>query len=180
MTGLEVAYRFFIEWGQPFIEREFPEIAHRYATGRFLGSDVLGGDDEISRDHNWGPQFDLWLSADDFALHGTRISDTLNTAAPNPWNGYRLAGGGDKSILLQSVSGWFHSLLGLSAIPQTVADWMALTETGRVWHHGDYNFVQRMSKRRDPVSVAICLGEFVTGVMRLVLLRRGDFAPYWK
>ena len=28
--------------------------------------------------------------------------------------------------------------------------------------------------------IAICLGEFVTGVMRIVLLMSRDFTPYWK
>jgi hypothetical protein len=53
-------------------------------------------------------------------------------------------------------------------------------ECFRVWHHGEYNFVQRMAHRRDPIAIAICLGEFATGVMRMVLLMGRDFAPYWK
>ncbi len=44
----------------------------------------------------------------------------------------------------------------------------------------EYNFVQRMSRRRDPIAIVICLGEFVTGMMRIVLLMTRDFTPYWK
>ena len=40
------------------------ETSRVVAAGRLLGSDVLGGDDEISRDHDWGPQFDLFLTAE--------------------------------------------------------------------------------------------------------------------
>ncbi len=50
----------------------------------------------------------------------------------------------------------------------------------RVWHHGEYNFVQRMARRRDPLAISICLGEFATGLMRIVMLSSRDFAPYWK
>jgi Domain of unknown function (DUF4037) len=50
----------------------------------------------------------------------------------------------------------------------------------RVWHHGEYNFVQRMARRRDPVASVVCLGEFLTGVTRIVLLMDRDFTPYWK
>jgi hypothetical protein len=53
-------------------------------------------------------------------------------------------------------------------------------ECFRVWHYGEYNFVQRMARRRDPLAISICLGEFITGVMRIVLLMDWDFAPYWK
>jgi len=31
-----------------------------------------------------------------------------------------------------------------------------------------------------PARTAVCLGQFVTGVMRIVLLMRRDFTPYWK
>jgi hypothetical protein len=37
-----------------------------------------------------------------------------------------------------------------------------------------------MARRRDPLAISICLGEFVMGVMRIVLLMRRDFTPYWK
>lgn len=37
-----------------------------------------------------------------------------------------------------------------------------------------------MARRRDPIAIAMCLGEFVTGVMRIVLLMSRDFTPYWK
>lgn len=36
------------------------------------------------------------------------------------------------------------------------------------------------ARRRDPIAIVVCLGEFVTGVMRIVLLMSGDFTPYWK
>ncbi len=41
MKGLEIARAFFFEWGQPFLEKEFPELARRLAAGRLMGSDVL-------------------------------------------------------------------------------------------------------------------------------------------
>lgn len=185
---------------------------------------MLGGDDEISRDHDWGPQFDLFLSAGDYASFAEPLSRAMNEAAPNPWKGYRLAGAGDRSVRVESIPGWFQKHLTLARLPLTAADWPptgAVSEselyflrhgevwvdgTGelsrwrsalhqypaeilrarlaeecfRVWHHGEYNFVQRMARRRDPIAIAVCLGEFVSGVMRIVLLATRDFTPYWK
>jgi hypothetical protein len=203
---------------------QFPHLAGRIAAGRISGSDVLGGDDEISRDHDWGPQFDLFLSGDDYAALGERLSRAMNEAAPNPWKGYRLAGAGDQSVQVASIPEWFHKHLKLARLPLAAADWPATgavseselyflrhgevwvdgtgeldrwrsalhqypeetlrarvaEECFRVWHHGEYNFVQRMARRRDPVAIAVCLGEFVSGVMRIVLLMTRDFTPYWK
>jgi hypothetical protein len=221
MKGLEISRDFFFGWGLPFLEREFPHLVHRIAAGRLRGSEALGGDDEISRDHNWGPQFDLYLSADDYAIFGNQLSDTINAVAPNPWNGYRLAGAGDKSVRVESIPEWFRRDAKLSRLPRGAADWSEVSESAlyfvrhgavwvdgtgeltawraalheypkevlrmrlaeecfRIWHHGEYNFVQRMARRRDPLAIAVCLGEFVTGVMRIVLLMAGDFTPYWK
>jgi hypothetical protein len=222
MKGLEIARDFFFSWGRPFLTAQFPSLADRVAAGRILGSDVLGGDDEISRDHNWGPQFDLFLSADDYGAFGEQLSRAMNASAPNPWKGYRLAGAGYKSVQVESIPEWFRKYLKLARFPLTAADWPPPTEESilyflrhgeiwmdgsgelskwrsalheypeeilrsrvaeecfRIWHHGEYNFVQRMARRRDPIAIAVCLGEFVTGVMRIVLLMSRDFTPYWK
>ncbi len=222
MKGLAIARDFFVSWGHPFLKSHFPNLAHRIAAGRILGSDVLGGDDEISRDHDWGPQFDLFLSADDYASIGEPLSCAINAAAPNPWNGYRLAGAGDKSVRLESIPGWFSKYFKLERFPANAADWPPFEfesmlyflrhgeiwvdgsgefskwrtalyeypeellrarlaeECFRVWHYGEYNFVQRMARRGDRIAISICLGEFAMGVMRIVLLMSRDFAPYWK
>lgn len=222
MKGLTIARDFFDSWGHPFLKSHFPAIAARIAAGRILGSDVLGGDDEVSRDHDWGPQFDLFLTAGDFASQGEQLSQAMNSAAPNPWKGYRLAGAGNKSVRVESVPGWFDKHLHLKQVPAAADDWPPFEfestlyfvrhsevwvdangelkrwrtalqeypeerlhtrlaeECFRVWHYGEYNFVQRMARRRDPLAISICLGEFMTGVMRIVLLMDRDFTPYWK
>ena len=53
-------------------------------------------------------------------------------------------------------------------------------ECFRVWHHGEYNFPRRMVTGRDPLAISICIGEFVSGVMRIVFLLNSDYSPYWK
>lgn len=53
-------------------------------------------------------------------------------------------------------------------------------ELFRVLQHGEYNFVQRVAKRNDPLTKTICIGEFVNGVMRTFLLLNRDYTPYWK
>lgn len=49
-----------------------------------------------------------------------------------------------------------------------------------VWHFGQYNFIDRLSKRNDPVTNRIALGHFTEAVMRLCMLLDDDYSPYWK
>jgi len=68
MKGMEISKEFFLEWGYPFLQKNCPEIIDRIAAGRLGGgSDVIGVDDEISRDHSWGPFFQIFLSDEDYA-----------------------------------------------------------------------------------------------------------------
>lgn len=50
----------------------------------------------------------------------------------------------------------------------------------KVWHYGQYNFIDRLSQRTDPVANCIALGHFTEGVMRLCMLLDEDYSPYWK
>lgn len=54
IKGLDLCKGFFNECAKPIIDKYFPNL--QYSAGLIgYGSDVLGYDDEISRDHMWGP-----------------------------------------------------------------------------------------------------------------------------
>ena len=233
MKGLEIAKDYFLNWGMPFLEQEFSELTKRITVGRFSGSDVIGADDEISRDHNWGPQFTLMLSEDDFHAVGDTLSTTMNQAAPQEWLGGHVDGAGDKNVLVECVPDWIRQSTGFSKLPTVDHDWSLIVkdravggfvearesalyflkhgavwldnneefsrwqraldyypenvwygrlaeETFRLWQHGEYNFVQRVAKRGDPLAIALFLGQFTEGVMRLLLLLNKDYTPYRK
>ena len=45
-----------------------PQLVGRHAAGLIgYGSDVLGYDDDLSRDHEWGPRGLIWLQDADYA-----------------------------------------------------------------------------------------------------------------
>lgn len=50
---------------------QFPEIAEKAAAGLVgYGSECLGFDDEISRDHDYGPSFCIWLPREIYGEYG--------------------------------------------------------------------------------------------------------------
>ena len=66
MKGLELAELFYRECGIPMLEQHFPEQMARIAVGMVgPGSECFGFDDVISREHDWGPGFCLWLTGND-------------------------------------------------------------------------------------------------------------------
>ena len=63
MKGLELSKRYYEEYGQAMIQRHFRQYEERIAAGLVgMGSECFGFDDEISRDHDWGPAFCIWLN----------------------------------------------------------------------------------------------------------------------
>ncbi|MDZ5254104.1 DUF4037 domain-containing protein [Clostridium sp. LIBA-8841] len=89
MKGLELNEKFYFEVVKPLIEDEFPMIKEKYAAGLIgYGSDVLGNDDELSRDHEWGPRCHIWLSNDDYDKYAVDIDKMLLDKLPISYKGY--------------------------------------------------------------------------------------------
>ena len=64
IKGLDLCESFFNECAKPIIDKFFPNL--QYTAGLIgYGSDVLGYDDEVSRDHMWGPRFYMFLRKND-------------------------------------------------------------------------------------------------------------------
>lgn len=86
IKGQELSRIFYIEAVKPILEEHFPNL--RYTAGRFgAGSDVLGFDTPMSRDHDWGPSVHLILHEEDM-LQAKAIWERLATDLPREIRGY--------------------------------------------------------------------------------------------
>jgi len=64
IKGLDLSESFFNECALPLLQKHYPDL--HYSAGLIgWGSDVLGYDDAVSTDHDWGPRFYLFLRDED-------------------------------------------------------------------------------------------------------------------
>ena len=125
MKGLEAARRLYDEKGADIIRESFPEYEGRIAVGLAgSGSQCLGFDDEISRDHDFEPGFCLWLTDEDDArigielarktriLFGSRVSQASALGTPG--------------VGVMRISDFYRRFTGLPGAPETWQDWLYL------------------------------------------------------
>lgn len=131
MKGLELCERYFREEGQPVLEREFGQLLSRMAIGLVGdGSECYGYDDEISRDHDWGPSFCIWLTKSDYEAVGEKIQKVYD-GLPRTYEGYsqRLTsqwGGGRVGVL--EIEAFYNGFIGPYQPPSNYDEWLVLPE----------------------------------------------------
>ncbi|MEO7222001.1 MAG: DUF4037 domain-containing protein [Devosia sp.] len=81
MQGIELSRRFYAEIVRPWLASVAPGLRYSAALIGY-GSELLGLDDETSRDHNWGPRVHLFLTVETFEKHAHRLVAEFSAAAP--------------------------------------------------------------------------------------------------
>ena len=131
MKGLDLAERYFEEVGFPMLQQAFGPYMDRLAAGLVGdGSECFGFDDSVSRDHDWGPGFCLWLSKQDYEEIAERLRAALD-ALPKTFEGCgprQTSEWGDGRIGVFEVAGFYRRFLGLERIPADFDTWLILPE----------------------------------------------------
>ena len=132
MNGLSLAEQYFEELGRPLLAREFDSFEGRIAAGLVgEGSECFGFDDELSRDHDWGPGFCLWLTAEDYAEIGKELQERYD-ALPKRFAGFERPVEGPhagKRTGVFEVKDFYRRFVRYDHVPASLAEWRALPET---------------------------------------------------
>ena len=124
MQGMELCRRFFHECCRPMLEKALGEDMERIACGRLgWGSDCLGLDDELSRDHGWGAGFDVYLLPEDV---GTRLEVQIREVVESmakKFQGFPVEQEPDR---IESLDGAFKLRVGRETPPERPIDWRSL------------------------------------------------------
>ena len=132
LSGAELARSFFTGVVEPLLSRALPGLG--YAAARLgSGSDVLGLDDPMSRDHDWGCRLTLLVDEDVLELV-PRISQLLEETLPERFGDFpvRFPVTWDSAVShrveVATVAGFAASRLGVDPTRGlSVLDWLTLT-----------------------------------------------------
>ena len=146
MPGLELSGRFFREAVEPVVDELAPAL--RYGAALIGdGSDVLGYDDAVSTDHDWGPRVLLFLPDADFAACARELVDGLERRLPPTFEGWptaffdqdrmvgfdlpaRAAGSAAHGVEVHVLESWAARQLGLQhpGRDPSPAEWLKMDE----------------------------------------------------
>ncbi|WP_028264459.1 DUF4037 domain-containing protein [Atopobium fossor] len=130
MKGLDISRQYFAANKSTLLAGLPCEITNRIAIGLVgAGSECLGFDDELSRDHDFGPGFCIWLPRSMYATWKDEFTRRYE-ALPSSFNGMtrqesELAG---QRVGVFETQAFYRLFTGLDRAPQTDSEWLAIPE----------------------------------------------------
>lgn len=143
MKGLELCEAYYDTYGAKMIREKFSRYRDRIAVGLVgEGSDCFGYDDAISRDHDWGPGFCLWLDADDYDAIGRSLQAEYQKLPQYFENFKRISSRwGSTRMGVFEIGAFYRRFIGLSGAPKNAEQWFYMPEAnlaactnGKVFH----------------------------------------------
>lgn len=126
--GLSLARQYYEAFGRPMIEERFPEYAGKIAVGLAgRGSDCFGYDDAASRDHDWGPEFCMWVTDETYEKIGKELEEAY-ARLPEEFKGYqrapRVSRAKRRGVI--RIAEFYQSLTGASEYKKI--DWRSVSD----------------------------------------------------
>ena len=169
VPGLKLSQLFYEREVKPILDHAFPRLPYSAALIGW-GSEVLGFDTRLSRDHHWGPRMLLFLREKDSPRLRDKISEMFSAELPYEFMGYstnyskpepngvrRLvkinSGPVDHMINIYTVRSFVNSRLGFDLKRKiTIVDWLTFPQqrlleltSGEVYYDG----LGQLSKARE-------------------------------
>ena len=132
MKGMELSRLYYEEVCKPVIEKNAGELTERIAVGLVgEGSECYGYDDEISRDHDFGPSCCFWLTKEDYRIYGGKLREILDSLPKSFMSFPALKmsewGGGRRGVL--NTESFYRKFTGKENGPETLDEWRMIPET---------------------------------------------------
>ncbi|MDU1708225.1 MAG: DUF4037 domain-containing protein, partial [Anaerococcus vaginalis] len=131
MNGIELSKKYFNDIAYPLFKNNCPEILDLCSIGLVgEGSECFGLDDEISKDHDFGPEFCMWLKEDDVKIYKDKIEFLLEKL-PKEFLGYKRVDSKivDKRVGLFSVEDFYEKYTSARKFPISDIDFLKIPES---------------------------------------------------
>ncbi len=129
MKGLDISREFYLQYGKPMLEEQFAHVLDRIAVGLVgEGSECLGFDDEISKDHDFDAGFCLWITEEDEKSFGFKL-ERAYSKLPKEFMGLRKSilspvGGNRHGVI--TIENFYTRFLGSPCYPNELERWLYL------------------------------------------------------
>ncbi|RLT37868.1 MAG: DUF4037 domain-containing protein [Chloroflexi bacterium] len=141
---IDVSRTFFHQIVLPILQEHFPAETGQTAFGVYgYGSEALGLDDELSRDHHWGLRIDALMPEAIFQQRRAEMMRVLSSRLPTSYLGHSLRAGhlAGAGLAPDSLPAFLRRTVGIDHAPVTAQEWLAIPEediihivNGEVWH----------------------------------------------
>ena len=132
IKGLELSKRYFYDIVLLEFKKTLFDILPLCAFGLVgEGSECYGYDDELSKDHDFGPSVCIWLRKDDYLKYKDRINEVLKNL-PKTYLGFqelKESEWGYNRRGLLNIKDFYFKFIGSTNLPQTINDWQKIPET---------------------------------------------------
>ena len=129
MKGMELARSYYREYGDQ-IRQRFPQYTNRMAFGLVgEGSECYGYDDEISRDHDFGPGFCIWITRDTARAIGSELEQAY-LALPGSFQGFTRMETPEAAgrLGVHAIDRFYMRYTNCEDVPRTNLEWMRIPE----------------------------------------------------
>jgi tetratricopeptide (TPR) repeat protein len=166
LSGMELSRRYYEAFGKPMLRRMFPEFLDVIATGLAgEGSECLNLDDALSRDHDFGPGFCLWLPDDVYDRIGPQLQQAYDTL-PKTYMGLTrmVTKQGQNRVGVCRISDFYRRLIGIPHAPEHEMQWLqidseqlATAVSGAVFDDpcGQFTAIRRTLQKGYPKAVRL-------------------------
>lgn len=131
MTGLKVSCEFIESTLLPLLKESLPDDFDRLAVAVVgTGSDVLGLDDSISRDHHWGPRANVLYLRKDASRLRDRVRSLFEEQLARRYREFdvHVNIGNMTGVCCCAVEDFFQRFLQTDQFPTCDLDWLELCE----------------------------------------------------
>ncbi len=164
--GLDLCEAFYHEYGEPMLREKFPMYLPYIAAGLVgEGSECLGFDDAISRDHDFGPGFCLFLTDSVYEEIGEALQQAYDRL-PVTYMGVtrRVSPKAPKRVGVFRIGEFYERLTGFRDVPESNSQWLyaedyrlAAATSGRVFRDelGEFTRIRKGLLAHYPEEVRI-------------------------